>query len=459
MWLVGFVGGEVDGEKDICDKENLASLVNLVNEAENMFKVGLFALPDDEDAKTDASKLLRQIGVDAQLLEKNPCDPQIFLFPFGDEKLETDEFAKFEGDISDTKSVIKWAQSEVPDMTAMIPRGAAEAFLQNSAAIPKIILFTNKESVPDVFKTLAINFREYPVVFSWVSSKDKQTVDLFQIQKFPFIVIAHLAPYEPQEGESQAQAGQMGMALSPYPGPLKYKEMYYFFKMVAQETKDKMEGKTPREDFMTQGQQPVKEVSAQEDFRESCLEAGGICVIGLFDPQVPNFEEYLEILQDVADKRPNDPLRFIWVDAAKQPQFRESFQVSIGQLPTVVAYSGKKDRFGILFATYTEQHIGEMLDGVMRGSVATTPTVSVPSIVDGGVQDDAEGGQEETLVEEEFDLSDIMSEEIEGVKSKEQVFEELDQKLAEEEKQKSSSKKSSKKSKKSKKKKSKKDEL
>eukprot|EP01024_Parvocaulis_polyphysoides_P001223 TRINITY_DN10338_c1_g1_i1.p1 TRINITY_DN10338_c1_g1~~TRINITY_DN10338_c1_g1_i1.p1 ORF type:complete len:245 (+),score=58.98 TRINITY_DN10338_c1_g1_i1:55-735(+) len=206
--------------------------------------------------------------------------------------------------------------------------------------------------------------------------------------------------------------------------------MYLYFMMVARDTKNQIEGKNDG-DFTPQAQQQVKEILSQDDFETSCMDAGGICVIGLFDPQVQEHETHIEILQEVADKRARDPLRFLWLDATKQPQFVDAFQISMSQFPTVVAYSPKKERFGTLFATYTEQHVGELLDGVMRGSVATTSVVSKPTIIQGGAKTQSEQ-MEEVEMEEEFDLSDIMSEEIEGVKSKEQVLEEIDQKIAEE---------------------------
>eukprot|EP01023_Acetabularia_acetabulum_P024569 TRINITY_DN2369_c0_g1_i4.p1 TRINITY_DN2369_c0_g1~~TRINITY_DN2369_c0_g1_i4.p1 ORF type:complete len:749 (-),score=166.87 TRINITY_DN2369_c0_g1_i4:288-2534(-) len=456
MWLVGFVGEYAEQKQ--CDKQNLASLAKLVKECQNMFKVGLFGLKQvDEEEEEDViqiQKLLKQIGVDLNQLQSNPCDPQLILFPYGEDKLDMDEFVRYEDDISDTKAVVKWAQSEVTDMTAMIPKGAADSFLRNAPVIPKIILFTTKEEVPDVFKTIAINFREWPVMFAWVSSKDKQTVEYFGVKKVPSIIIAHLAPYKGEDGEG-ADKSQMGLAISPYPGPLRYKEMYMYFMMVATDTKNELEGKSD-EQFDQSQQHQLQELQRQEEFESICQNAGGICVIGFMNPDSPAHEQHVEILQAVADKRPRDPLRFIWLDATKQPQFIDTFQVSASQIPTVVAYSPTKERFGTLYSTFTAQHIHELLDGVMRGSVATITTASKPTIIEGGVAVEQQQ-VEDVIIEEEFDLSDIMSEEIEGIKTKEQVLEEVDQKLAQEEQQKTT-KKGKKKSKKNKKKKVK-DEL
>eukprot|EP01026_Neomeris_dumetosa_P007935 TRINITY_DN12475_c1_g2_i2.p1 TRINITY_DN12475_c1_g2~~TRINITY_DN12475_c1_g2_i2.p1 ORF type:complete len:299 (+),score=54.83 TRINITY_DN12475_c1_g2_i2:3-899(+) len=287
-----------------------------------------------------------------------------------------------------------------------------------------------------------MNMKGLPFTFGWVPSKDKETIDYFQVSRFPLIAMAYLSPEYSDGKESDDK--QMGMAISPYPGPLKYKSMFTFFSTIAQDTEREIQGKV---DGMTANlaTKRLQEVSNQEDFDNGCINAGGICVIGLLDKKSPEYEMNWSILQMVANARVNNPLQFVVVDAATQPQFIDSFQVSLTHLPTVVAYSPRKERFGVLFSTFTDEHINELLDGILKGSISTTPTLSTPLIVDGGV---VQQNEQEQIIEEEFDLNDILSEQIEDqslAKSKEELLEEVDQKIAQEQEKKKSPKKSSKK--------------
>ena len=90
----------------------------------------------------------------------------------------------------------------------------------------KVLLFTNKDEVPGVFKALTFNFRSvmfklHGLAFGWVQSTTHDGQGLmkqFGVTKVPSLVLVSLTPAEGKEGY---QAG-----MQPYQGPLNYNSMH-----------------------------------------------------------------------------------------------------------------------------------------------------------------------------------------------------------------------------------------
>ncbi len=109
------------------------------------------------------------------------------------------------------------------------------------------------------------------------------------------------------------------------------------------------------------------------------------------------------------------------VDAARQPTLLASLGVSSHQLPLVAALSAKRLRFAVSQPPFTTQSIAALLRGVLSGKAVTAPLQELPSIVDGGGPRADEGGaggmeqeqEGEVVEEEEFDLADILAEDVE----------------------------------------------
>lgn len=117
----------------------------------------------------------------------------------------------------------------------MAPGGAGGGDVDNGAddeagSAPKltikVLLFTNKDEVPGVYKALTFNFRPvmfklHGLAFGWVQSTTRDGQDLmkrFGVTKVPSLVLVSLTPAEGKEGY---QAG-----MQPYQGPLNYNSMH-----------------------------------------------------------------------------------------------------------------------------------------------------------------------------------------------------------------------------------------
>ena len=108
-----------------------------------------------------------------------------------------------------------------------------------------------------------------------------------------------------------------------------------------------------------------------------------------------------------------------------QATFISAFGLSKTDLPTVVAFHPKKLRGAQLKGSYSAQSIDALLDGLFSGSIHSAAFQDLPALVEGGEDDAADMDP----VEEEFDLADVLGEDVAGSGSKEDLFRQAEKEL------------------------------
>lgn len=194
-------------------------------------------------------------------------------------------------------------------------------------------------------------------------------------------------------------------------------------------------------------------------FSRNCVTKGVLCVIAALRKDAPAFEQQLEVLKDAAARHLEEPVMFGWLDGAEFGGFLRHFNVPPSSLPEVLLLSPKKLRYALMHDRLTGSNLDDLVRGALSGRVGTTQLAALPALEKGDAGD--EGGPEQSLesdeelaVEEEFDLGDIMSEDIDaavGTKSQklQEIEEEEQQQQQQQQKKKSKTKKSKKKAAKS----------
>lgn len=114
----------------------------------------------------------------------------------------------------------------------------------------------------------------------------------------------------------------------------------------------------------------IQEMKEDSDLATHC-EKVGICVIALLNPQAESFHNDVGVLQELFTKRRNDPLGFYWVDAPPRPALMEGFSIVRSELPTIVALSKGKLRFGVLREQLTLNNADTFLNGILNGRIST----------------------------------------------------------------------------------------
>ncbi|GAX77546.1 hypothetical protein CEUSTIGMA_g4990.t1 [Chlamydomonas eustigma] len=471
MVLLGFYS--LAGSESSTCSNNVLAFDKAVLEMQAVVDTALVGVPPEK------VNMVSRYGASPSSLASEPCSLQLVLMPFGEEKGDLDEYLLYKGPM-EGKALQKWVTDAMPALPGEVTSESLQSFLDPTVGLArpsldlegdkatlegqfdaliavKILLFTNKEEAPGVFKALAVNFRHrgYGLNFGWAHSSQKELMKKHQVSKVPALVLIMLRPDQTEDGRLGYSVGS-----NQYPGPLKYTDMAKWLSSILDDL-DESTGKVRGVDAAV-SQGLIHEVIDDDSFEEHCESKGGICVLTLLDPSHTKTSQILKALTGLAIQRKEQPLSFCWVDGARFRPVTAAFGMIASDLPALVALSSKRMRFATLpKLSGDKEQLSIFIDGVLSGSIRTTVIQELPKVAESSAADAASGAEEilepEELIEEEFDLSDILSEEVEAATSKEAKLKEIEEELKAEEEaakaaaaQKAGSKKKSKKSKKSK---------
>lgn len=406
IWLVAFT----KPEEEKC-KEEYDQLVKTVNDLHGLVKAGQVVLNDEATVKlaTDWT------ATDAASGEA--CY-QIALFPFGPDKADADAEI-FSGEM-DVKKLQEFVFESVPSLVTPVTSQNSDQFLQmGDLSIPKLILFSKKTEISGTYKSLAMNYRS-DFIFGYASSADTALASRFQITTFPKLLLLIAQPTED---------GQVNFGLQPYNGPLNYQQMSLFCKSIAAQLEG-LKNQGQQQEANKEAPAEVVEVSTNDEMYAACGAKGGLCVIALLDATSEKHGANLEVLTKVAEMNAGKPFSFSWVNALRQFDFSMAFEKYPEDVPTVVVLSYRKLRFAPLRGSFGVDEIDALMSSVATGRTGTQMIQEMPKLVDGGMDPPA---QEEIIEEEEFDLSDLMGEEIDsGIPSKEDLLKQAEKEIEEE---------------------------
>eukprot|EP00882_Tetradesmus_deserticola_P006896 GHRQ01007263.1.p1 GENE.GHRQ01007263.1~~GHRQ01007263.1.p1 ORF type:complete len:282 (+),score=145.18 GHRQ01007263.1:27-848(+) len=258
-------------------------------------------------------------------------------------------------------------------------------------------------------------------------------------------------PQQQQQLPPQPEQGQM--AIQQYFGPLKFQKMAAWVQGMATLTGmayKRHAGAAPAPDAED------LDIGSQAQLQAACYDKHSLCLMALLDGGSGSAaNKARESIRKVATALAGQPLTWVAVDVSRQSSFRRAYGFEAEQLPALVALSTKRMRFAQGAAPFGEASAKQLVTKVLAGSAVTLPLPALPQLVDGGEPDEEPGAG--LTASDEFDLSDIMAEEVATLLSKEERLQQADKEIEEAERAKkkattASRKKSSKKKKQSSKK-------
>ncbi|KAG2492483.1 hypothetical protein HYH03_009148 [Edaphochlamys debaryana] len=484
MALLALHGPAEDGCKD-----SREAFLGAAGEMQALVDTLLVALPASALAPgSEGAGALARLGADVGALEREPCELQLILLPYGADKADLDDYRKYDGP-PDGKSLQAWVGESLPPLATRLDDHSAGPFLATDpsegrmVAAPKAVLFTNKDEAPGVFRALALALKgRGNMAFAWVqvgSPGSKATVESFKPQKVPSLLVIL-----PQPAPDGNPAG-MRFGLQPYFGPLRFSAMRGFLEEVARQV-EQASGVVDDPELEAQR---FPQITSQAEFEQHCTSPAGLCLLGLLEAEGESAAAERKSLASLAVKQAEDSaFHFAWVEARRFRSVMQAFGVLGSDLPTLVALSARRMRFAVMQAPESDRRgsarlspeaVSLFVQGVLGGKVRTDALQALPEFREGdSLSGDAgaagaRGGSDapgspssssepEPPVEEEFDLSDILAEEVEGggVAGKADRLREVEEELeAEAAAAKAAASKKSSKKKKKKGKKAKKEEL
>merc|ERR1719218_293854 len=362
--------------------------------------------------------------------EENPECVELVLFPHGRDKEDADP-ETYEGEIA-PEPLSTWMHEHVPDFVMPITDRLVDTFLQAEPLKPKVILFHASETPPREFVALAANFME-DFLFALIPESDKASAEKFGVTSYPTIRLLFIPPLEP--GENPPPEGlQYRAAEFPSRG-LAYVEMHGWLQQVQMQILGKDLGQGDAARAQKPEPKPVREVDTPEAFDDACG-SSALCVVafvggsgGDVDSDARDAER--AVIRAVAADKSDRPFSFVFVDPVAQRSFAAAFEVTASDAPAVTVVSTRKNRFATYARAFDAEGVGSFLEDVLAAKQRTQMIQEIPKLVPGGEEPEPEM---EEMVEEEFDLSDILGEEVEGeaAMSKEQLAAKIERELEEE---------------------------
>ena len=345
----------------------------------------------------------------------------VVVFPHGAEKEDSDPDT-YQGEITES-ALGNWLFESVPDFVMPLKAMLVDSFLQQNLMKPKLVLFHAGSEPPREFVALAANFQE-DFMFASIPASDAASKARFQVDAVPAMRLMYIPM---KDGETPTQDVQYSAAA--YPSPvLRYVEMHHWLQQVQIQILGKDIG---QERAAKKTAEPVELVGSPEELDEKCG-ASGLCIVAFVSQEEGVKKDTDEaVIAAVSRNMVEKPFKFVYVDPAAQRSFASAFEVTASDVPTVTVVSMRKNRFATYRKTFNADGVAEFLQDVLNSKQRTQMIQEIPKLVPGGEEPEV---IEEVIVEEEFDLADIMNEEVEGEAgmSKEELQAKIEKEIEEE---------------------------
>eukprot|EP01029_Cantina_marsupialis_P012791 TRINITY_DN2827_c0_g1_i1.p1 TRINITY_DN2827_c0_g1~~TRINITY_DN2827_c0_g1_i1.p1 ORF type:complete len:451 (+),score=165.42 TRINITY_DN2827_c0_g1_i1:37-1353(+) len=151
----------------------------------------------------------------------------------------------------------------------------------------------------------------------------------------------------------------------------------------------------------------IKQLTTKDMLEEEC---GGstVCVISLLphilDTGKDGRQSYIDTIAKVAKSQHSGLYRFFWMEGGSQPELEEKMNLNMGY-PVNVAVSLSKNRYSIQSEAFDEKFTKKFLVALSSGR---TNSHKLQNIAEYMIDIQPWDGEDAEMVEEEFDLADIM---------------------------------------------------
>ena len=351
-----------------------------------------------ENESDDASKsLIDKFGIFAK--SPDAC-VELLLFPRSDEEEDREVLtyspASYDIEGYAEEKIASFFDESSPDLTIPVTaKNMDQSFFGLASTAPRVLLFAEENDATSraLLRVMAAVNADF--IFGVTSDMSEELKSQFQVKQFPSLVCVY------RESSGVDEDGQMRMAVQRYPHPSLMQPVVNMW--ISQLRAHIMGADADVEIAMP------KTVDTSEALDEECASKGGLCVVALIKGGDSAQEK---IFHAVAKALYGKPFHFAVVDPTTQRSFASVFDVNNPvDYPTVTVFTSRQLRYATHKGAFEIDDVKEFCEHVLSGKVKTWRFQEMPKLIEGGEKVE-EIIEEE--IEEEFDLSDIMGEEIEG---------------------------------------------
>ncbi|OLP97651.1 hypothetical protein AK812_SmicGene19977 [Symbiodinium microadriaticum] len=278
---------------------------------------------------------------------------------------------KLEGKL-EGKAVFNKLAKFMPDQTERLTKDNVDKFLTTDVTKPKALLFSNKKSVPLMWKALSSEtvFKR-TVKFGFVTEDQSDIVQRFKVKKFPTVLI---------------QQGAKGEKKDTYSGEFNFLALKDWVNLHSESGMgDKVSSPGGAKEETAEEAKPwlVQEVPelTVKSHQDVCFKGEGLCVIFLKDGEASQAE--IDMLTGLSKKYTSQlsdrgaKMKWMWMNLNVEKAYKDLFKAS--KLPSAAVFNPhKRLRFTLLDhgedgeVKGDEQGIIKLLDKVLGGDARFT---------------------------------------------------------------------------------------
>jgi len=234
----------------------------------------------------------------------------------------------------ETKSVSGRVAKMMPDLSTILTSDSADAWLTIDATKPKVLLFSNKNKPPTIFKALSSEtvFKR-TVKFGFVQESEADLVSKFKVKKFPSFVM---------------QRGSKGEIKETYKGEMTFAGLQEWINLFSESGMgDKVAGGGKEAEDIEEAKpwlvQEVPELTGKSS-NDICIKGEGLCVIYLKAGELSSKEtEMLTTLSKKFTSALSDrgaKMKWMWMNTDIEVAYKELFEPD--QMPSAVVFNPHK---------------------------------------------------------------------------------------------------------------------
>jgi hypothetical protein len=243
---------------------------------------------------------------------------------------------KYEGKM-ETKAISAKLARFIPDFTVRITKENVDSFITTDPTKPKVILFSNKKTVPTMWKALSSEtvFKR-TVKFGFATEEDAEIVAKFKVKKYPTIIM---------------QRGSKAEIKESYSGEMKFLAIKDWVNLHSESGMgDKVGGaggsaqeETSIEEAKPWLVQEVPELTAKSH-QDVCFKGEGLCVIYLKDGEISAEETNMltglskKFTSQLSDR--GAKMKWMWMNLAIETEYKTLFDPS--ETPSAVVFNPHK---------------------------------------------------------------------------------------------------------------------
>lgn len=248
-----------------------------------------------------------------------------------------------------------------------------------------------------------MSLRHWNADFGYVPMSESKIQNQFEITKIPTLMLVFFDP--------DAEEGKQVFA-PKYQGPLQFGPMKGWIEALL------FTLKVTKEDhhdpfFEAPHGEYVHRIEKEADLQHTCNASVPLCAFVVLDTKSEKFQSQLDWLGTFLVQKKNAPIEFGWLDFHQGEVFVREFGVGFGDVPSIVVYSPKHQSYTVLKRQLNSKEVEDFFFKVIHRQQQMYPMTGLPPW--------SETTQEEEVVEEELDLEEVMSVQIDTEQAKDEL--------------------------------------